>query len=802
MSYVRCVGLLLVLMLAGVVAAEERPALDLLRPDSLIGWEHGEPPQGWTIDDGVLSGGKDASRLISGWTLGDFELSFAWKADDQGAAKLLLTSDKPEGAVELTLKADAAPQLSFTSPGAKTVTRAGDVGAREQFQQATLRRDGATLELTVRGEINHSKVQFVVSSKVQVGIPADARFLLAIAIEGGRVELKDLQLREPAGEPIFNGKDLSGWWTTGNKNAWHAENGELVKRGSGGKYLQTEQEFGNFTLSLDYLMEDSDNSGIAIRTARDGWPSTEGMELQLQNSPGMDKHALMAVYGNLPPVARADKSRQWNHTIVKADGPMISVWVNGELVQHANTAAHPELKHRRAAGWIGFQDHGGVVRFRNIRVLEAPDGQGPAVWRKFKPSAAELIANRLMNPEQVAVQDGLRSQTLTPQVGDADEQVLAELQGPGALVRIAPSNPQGRLAFYFDGEQQPRLECPVKDLPSRLPRLNEDQLPVLTCLPYEKSLKIVLLDGQPGQYWIDTVHKPNNLPIESYAGGEVLPRGWISALEYRRHHQRYGVLRTHGPYETTGESNQQLEPGDAAELVAIDGAGLVEWLKLDCPADVLQNDDLWLEVRYDQQQKPALAAPARYFFAPICDRKKHVNYLFSVSGPGFASRFALPFGKGLTITARNQGGQPIEKLGLTASYRTAGEEQPRREYDQMLRLHGKFEQGDTVGAVRLDGAGRLVGLVQEHADAAATEQAKIASLSIDGEPQSAWNDVSYERFLGAAQEVEVFRHALSGRVGPLTWRYLQLAPLEFDQSLTLQFDGPAPRSRLLLYYAE
>ena len=66
----------------------------------------------------------------------------------------------------------------------------------------------------------------------------------------------------------------------------------------------------------------------------------------------------------------ADKSQRWNRVVVKADGWMISAWVNGELVQQVNTAQLPELKHRHLRGWIGLQNHGSKIEFRNIGLRE------------------------------------------------------------------------------------------------------------------------------------------------------------------------------------------------------------------------------------------------------------------------------------------------------------------------------------------------------------------------------------------------------------------------------------------------
>jgi hypothetical protein len=44
------------------------------------------------------------------------------------------------------------------------------------------------------------------------------------------------------------------------------------------------------------------------------------------------------------------------------------------------------------------------------------------------------------------------------------EQVMADVKGPGALVRLWSANPAGTIRFYFDGEAQPRLVADLKEL--------------------------------------------------------------------------------------------------------------------------------------------------------------------------------------------------------------------------------------------------------------------------------------------------------------------------------------------------
>ena len=122
------------------------------------------------------------------------------------------------------------------------------------------------------------------------------------------------------------------------------------------------------------------------------------MELQILDQPGEVKDSTMAIYGNLPPLDRADKSDDWNRVVVKADGRMISAWVNGELVQQVNTAACPNSNIAICKGWIGVQDHGGKVRFRELYVHEAPDGLGLDAW--YAPHAESRPGNRARSADE------------------------------------------------------------------------------------------------------------------------------------------------------------------------------------------------------------------------------------------------------------------------------------------------------------------------------------------------------------------------------------------------------------------
>jgi hypothetical protein len=74
---------------------------------------------------------------------------------------------------------------------------------------------------------------------------------------------------------------------------------------------------------------------------------------------------------------------EWNTAKIVAEGPHIEHWQNGEkvleyelwtnewyeLIRQSKFQNHPEFGDARS-GYIGLQDHGDQVRFRNIKIKE------------------------------------------------------------------------------------------------------------------------------------------------------------------------------------------------------------------------------------------------------------------------------------------------------------------------------------------------------------------------------------------------------------------------------------------------
>jgi hypothetical protein len=187
---------------------------------------------------------------------------------------------------------------------------------------------------------------------------------------------------------LFNGKDSSGWVCNNGKQpaATVIEDGMLMPYKSGGYVLMHVIQYGDFILRCDVKMPEKCNSGIFFRMGNPKDPVQTGFEVQVLNSKGKDMHAFGAIYDLVAPKKNNLKpTGQWNSVEIKCQGPHISVTVNGEELTKMNcdewTKPGQRLdgskhKYRKAIkdfprkGYLGFQDHGAKVWFKNVKLLD------------------------------------------------------------------------------------------------------------------------------------------------------------------------------------------------------------------------------------------------------------------------------------------------------------------------------------------------------------------------------------------------------------------------------------------------
>ena len=192
----------------------------------------------------------------------------------------------------------------------------------------------------------------------------------------------------PAGfHALFNGKNLDGWKVySGRSSAWGADHGLIYTTGEGGGWLMTEKQYNNFEIRLEYKVPVAGNSGVALRSPLNGDPAYSGMEIQILDDPWYKNsknynhirrvQLTGSIYGVVPPSTEAVKpAGQWNSMDITANGPHITVVLNGTKIVDANlerfknhAKEHPGLL--RKTGHLGLQSHTNRVEFRHIYVKE------------------------------------------------------------------------------------------------------------------------------------------------------------------------------------------------------------------------------------------------------------------------------------------------------------------------------------------------------------------------------------------------------------------------------------------------
>lgn len=174
-------------------------------------------------------------------------------------------------------------------------------------------------------------------------------------------------------QPLFNGKDLSGWVKEG-KAGFEAKNGMLICDGSGRwpTWLRTTEVFENFVLRLEYS---GGESGVFFHAPLHGRVAHVGFDVRLGKG-GLRKHSTGAIFEAVPPLVSAGRDHrdpEFNQLEITMNWPKLRVRLNGQLVQNLNVEENESLRHRLRLGYIGLQDCSSTVHFRNLRIKRLPD---------------------------------------------------------------------------------------------------------------------------------------------------------------------------------------------------------------------------------------------------------------------------------------------------------------------------------------------------------------------------------------------------------------------------------------------
>lgn len=183
----------------------------------------------------------------------------------------------------------------------------------------------------------------------------------------------------PGFVPMFNGKDLTGWKTTGN---WVVDtDGSITLHPREGEkgwqrydaYLSTEKQYADFVLDLEFKINPKGNSGVFMRVGDLKDHVKSGFEVQILDTYGLEKpghHDCGGIVHGIGPSKNMVKpAGEWNRYTITVQGRHVTVVFNGEKV--IDTSLDDiKMADRPNAGHIAFQDEALPIWYRNVRIKE------------------------------------------------------------------------------------------------------------------------------------------------------------------------------------------------------------------------------------------------------------------------------------------------------------------------------------------------------------------------------------------------------------------------------------------------
>ncbi len=376
---------------------------------SLEGWTQRNGTATYRIDGDSIVGktaeGSPNSFLCTDRDYGDFELEFDVKVDSRLNSGVQIRSrtrsGRPDGRVN-------GPQVEIESHNKDSSTSGYIYGeaaggwmtpeeARAPHSHFKAEAWNTYRVLAVGAKIKVWVNQALVSDLVDAGkYTTHPRGFIGLQVHGiergagpYEVRWRNIRIREiedgdhrDGWQALYNGKDLTGWRTTGN---WlpQADGVLLIKPRPGetgwqrySAYLWSEKKYNDFILDVEYSYPPGGNSGIFFRVGSLENPVESGIEAQVLDSTGHQGEMTLHDHGGIIRTAGPTKNMSnppntWNRMLVTCRGHHLVVELNDEKIIDVELDQTP-MKDRPLEGYIGLQDHGepNDIRFRNIRIKE------------------------------------------------------------------------------------------------------------------------------------------------------------------------------------------------------------------------------------------------------------------------------------------------------------------------------------------------------------------------------------------------------------------------------------------------
>ena len=404
---------------------------------------------------------------------------------------------------------------------------------------------------------------------------------------------------------------------------------------------------------------------------------------------------------------------------------------------------------------------------------------------------------------------------------------LADMVGPGAVVRLWSANANGQIKIYIDDALTPVIDRPFAKLfdgsllafAAPLTQTSSGGFYSYLPIPYAKHCRITVDNPQGLYYQVnyltfapDTPVRPFALPLtgDDQAALRAAVRAWSSpatALFADVEYSPRAVTLGAGGTQTLGEYR---------------GSGTIRYLEFSAPktADLRR---LVLRGYFDGHSTPDIEAPVADFFGSGYGHRAFTSLLLSQSETGaMEARFPMPFAQSARFTVENGTGSSLGvvwNVGMTPTkFAPQDEGYFHAQWSQEVTRRGlphvwakvQGQRGHFVGVVQTmagHGLGFLEGDEQFRADAQAWGASLVPTTVV-----GPWNGTGTEDCFNSGWYFDKGPNALpvngalvrdeaagTGRINAYRW-FLNDAPV-FQQSLDAQIEHGGANDAPNTYYS-
>ncbi|MER3472535.1 MAG: hypothetical protein C4335_00575 [Armatimonadota bacterium] len=277
--------------------------------------------------------------------------------------------------------------------------------------------------------------------------------------------------------------------------------------------------------------------------------------------------------------------------------------------------------------------------------------------------------------------------------GGRREMVMADIAGPGAIVRIWSANPKGVLRIYIDGAEKPVLEREFAKLfdgsqgypfVPPLSGMYSSGANIYFPIPFAKHALVTVEGGEGMYYHVNYRLYPPGTAVESFSW-EAVERTRLLGEEVARRLAR--------PYETwrapAGARTQNVRwniPPGGSQVLNLQGPARIVAIEMKPEAKDLQKmlRSVVLEITWDDAMLPAVWSPLGDFFGTGPGLNPYQALPCGVLTNGVMySHWVMPFARRAVLRVRNEGDEPLVLTGKVVV-------QPIRWSNRWLYFHAQW----------------------------------------------------------------------------------------------------------------